>query len=402
MKRFMALILTLALLVSALPALAGGEYDGCLWFLRGGEAPEQTGASVALWYIRKNGASFQNELVPENRRPSDLQDIGYVVVVQEGNPSFIGTYSNGSRGLRYSVDLIAYDVRTGAEITRANVLGGDPPQTTTSSAFDIYGAWPSDQEIAASVEGICASLSEESVDTSLWEYVIYDEESVRFYSDEYRTTSEECLQYLTLDAGVEILKYNGYQSGTLVVPDVIEGVPVVAIGRDVFEYAHFDEIILPDTVTRIGEDAFRNCYVERLTLPDGVTLIPYGALLNVFAEEIHLPAGLKAIAYNAMGGNPNARTFDLPEGLERVDPVAFWGCWSLQTLTLPRSLNALSVDAFMECESLTVRVYKDSWAYSFFMEGGWEDALQAYADELGYAVSELGYITKPACEGIGE
>lgn len=65
----------------------------------------------------------------------------------------------------------------------------------------------------------------------------------------------------------------------LVLPEQIEGRPLVEIGKNAFgECYALEEVKIPDTVTRIGNTAFQWCYnLRNITIPDKVTEIGEGA-----------------------------------------------------------------------------------------------------------------------------
>ncbi|MBQ8229711.1 MAG: leucine-rich repeat domain-containing protein [Clostridia bacterium] len=66
---------------------------------------------------------------------------------------------------------------------------------------------------------------------------------------------------------------------TLVLPEKIDGKPLVEIGENAFgECYEIEEVIIPNTVTRIGNTAFQWCYnLRNITIPDTVTEIGEGA-----------------------------------------------------------------------------------------------------------------------------
>ena len=74
----------------------------------------------------------------------------------------------------------------------------------------------------------------------------------------------------------------------------------------------------------------------------------------------------------------------------------------LESLTVPRSVQKIAFDAFAGCDNLTLYVYQDSYAYSFLAEGGWEAAVEEYAEWKGMRIDEVNWCEKPAFQVIEE
>ena len=123
-------------------------------------------------------------------------------------------------------------------------------------------------------------------------------------------------------------------TGSVTIPETIDGYTVVEINEEAFYRCQVSSIIVPNTVTTIGEDAFKRCNsLKTLTLGAGVTSVGEDALqknenltdVTIFATnppmvdkrlfpveknhpeetpwnaKLHVPAGCKA-AYAAADG----------------------------------------------------------------------------------------------------
>ena len=98
-------------------------------------------------------------------------------------------------------------------------------------------------------------------------------------------------------------------SGAVMLPDEIEGYPVVGIGDNAFkDCADVTAFFFPDSITSIGDYAFENC--------SGL---------------------LQAI---------------LPSGLVSIGDGAFWKCMSLVSVTVPQSVRSIGSCAFYKCSAL--------------------------------------------------
>ena len=123
-------------------------------------------------------------------------------------------------------------------------------------------------------------------------------------------------------------------TGSVTIPETIDGYTVVEINDEAFKGCQVSSIIVPNTVTKIGDEAFKRCHsLTTLELGSGVTSVGEDALqqcenltdVTIFATnppivdkrlfpvetkhpentpfnaKLHVPAGCKA-AYAAAGG----------------------------------------------------------------------------------------------------
>lgn len=115
-----------------------------------------------------------------------------------------------------------------------------------------------------------------------------------------------------LDFEQRIVTVTGYdgEDPSVVIPSVIEGLPVVYIAEYAFNKNTFiKEVTLPESITTIGQNAFTNC--------------------------------------------ENLETVNFAEGLETIGISAFYGCSSLGNVSLPESLRIIKSQAFAFCSSFT-------------------------------------------------
>ena len=97
--------------------------------------------------------------------------------------------------------------------------------------------------------------------------------------------------------GITITGYKGSDK-KLTVPQSIDGMRVVAIGREAFKGAGFEEIILPSGLEKIDWFAFSGCAaLKEITIPNSVSKIEYGVFDGVADFEIHCSINSYAYKY---------------------------------------------------------------------------------------------------------
>ena len=139
------------------------------------------------------------------------------------------------------------------------------------------------------------------------------------------------------------------------VPDLIDGLPVVAVGPRAFLGASgLEAVELPETVLRIGESAFYGCARLRWAmLPLHMESIGPRAFQGCAAlRTIRLPKGLCEIAPRAFYVCSRLVEIDIPEGVTRIGESAFSGCARLTRAVLPEGLEELGEAAFFGCAAL--------------------------------------------------
>lgn len=78
-------------------------------------------------------------------------------------------------------------------------------------------------------------------------------------------------EYTVNNGEVTLTKYTGPRSGSVEVPDEIDGMPVTVFGDYLFNGLDDLEYNLPKTLKRLGERAIANTMYSDLTIPDSVT-----------------------------------------------------------------------------------------------------------------------------------
>lgn len=148
---------------------------------------------------------------------------------------------------------------------------------------------------------------------------------------EISTKSQDGLYlYVVLEDGTAgITGYLGDETA-LVIPSVVDDLPVTAIGAYAFEYAALTSVVIPEGVTVIDCEAFAAASaLKEITLP---------STLREIGEEAFIGCALEKVT--------------LSEGVETLGERAFAGCWNLKTITLPNTLRRMGYGVFADCDEL--------------------------------------------------
>jgi len=162
-----------------------------------------------------------------------------------------------------------------------------------------------------------------------------------------------------------------------VIPPVIDGLPVTAIGTYAFFGArNLVNVTIPNTITHIHDYAFMESGVTKLTIPRSVTSIGIQAFWdcdgltrlvipdsvvtlgrNAFEgcsnlASLTLPAGIGSLAHGVFAGCTSLKSVTIPHGITSVGPYAFSNCTSLASVSLPDTVLSIGSHAFSSCTSL--------------------------------------------------
>ena len=134
-----------------------------------------------------------------------------------------------------------------------------------------------------------------------------------FDSDSNLETPEGALRYLTwehVELGVRITGCDKSFEGSMVIPSLICGRPVVEISETAFAKCEkITSVVLPDSVEFVGNRAFKDCSE---------------------LEELHLRAGIKKIKKGAFDSCRSLKSVEIPGTVESVGEYAFDNCCSLR------------------------------------------------------------------------
>lgn len=132
-------------------------------------------------------------------------------------------------------------------------------------------------------------------------------------------------------SGIIIKRYTG-TAATLIIPDSIEGYPVVEIGEEAAEKSNIQVLIIPSTVRIIHHRAFSSSKVV------SVVILP----------DESGTGGLKKIEPSAFSYCKQLKTVSLPDSIEEIENSAFLYCSNLYRINIPANIKFLGTSAKKE------------------------------------------------------
>ena len=167
-----------------------------------------------------------------------------------------------------------------------------------------------------------------------------------------------------------------------VIPEEVEGCPVVAIDQSAFSGACLTEVVLPETIEFIDYGAFLECkYLEKINFPKSLKYI--GGCAFAYSEslkEINIDCpdltiselafsdclNLTDVRVNAeiVGESVFEKCTSLEnvtfgENVEEISSKAFNGCSALENIQLPSSLKYIGTGAFLETGIKEINISSD-------------------------------------------
>jgi len=172
----------------------------------------------------------------------------------------------------------------------------------------------------------------------------------------FAETTADGFEYSVSDGKVTITGYT-MRKYDLIIPEEIEGLPVVEIGKRAISFCRIKSVYIPDSVTRIAEYAFRDCkQLESVRLPEGLTEIEGYVFWNcIQLKSVTLPERLTEIKDSAFNLCESLTKINLPSGLKTIGKEAFAGT-SLQEVILPDGLQAIGERAFAETKITSIYI----------------------------------------------
>lgn len=160
-------------------------------------------------------------------------------------------------------------------------------------------------------------------------------------------SQNESYEYIVKNNQVYLLNYIADET-QVVVPDEIEGMPVVCVGQAFKGNPTVTSVVLGDNITYIYQYAFANCSaLTQVTMSDNIKEIRRGAFGCCRAlSQITIPQNLEIIGESAFQECNSLKSFQMPQNLKEIGENAFY--WSgLREITLNSNLNRIGSGAFI-------------------------------------------------------
>ena len=174
---------------------------------------------------------------------------------------------------------------------------------------------------------------------------------------------------ITITKLLYTISIDGVNRTDIVIPDTIDGYPVVAIGDKAFQSIRdITSVKIPDSVTSIGEYAFNNCIdLTSIYLGRGINNIEKEAfnycpsLKNVYISDLSAWCKINFVYYdsnplncaeNFYINNELITNLEISDDVTEIRNYAFYGCTCLTSVTIPN--NVISGNyVFKDCIGLT-------------------------------------------------
>ena len=164
----------------------------------------------------------------------------------------------------------------------------------------------------------------------------------------------------------------GVTTTSIVIPETIDGMPVVEIGPTAFEFTSIVDIKIGANIRKIGDEAFYSCEkLSSVTWNHKCDVIPdfcFAGCLNLINFDF---SGIEKIGKYAFEKSGLQKVF-LPENIKIIEKGTFRECSGLRSVTWNCTCDVIPANCFFECSNLThfnFSVIKKIEKYSFSRSG---------------------------------
>lgn len=342
-SRLTALLLTLALLLTALPVCAAAEetsstrmplYDVFPLQLDdntvlelpidwGYQFVELEGVPPIAYAMNDSEQLLMMVKIPADYTPNEASDrLGLTSFIPEGTAVMLGITTPQSTRLQ---EMTINDMP--AVLVEMNGQG-----------FDIL--WIGDS-------GDLYFLMFPNDDDAFVQQALEVGQSLRvFHRKDERVNPASDFAYTTENGEVTITDYTGTREHVLI-PSEIGGFPVTALADKAFYEKHVTTVVVPDSVTEIGDLCFSgDNYLVSLTLPDGLAELSYGALESCYSlMDFDLPKGLKTIGAGALQSIFYLTHLTIPAGVTDIEQMNFLMMHGLEEVSVAEGSTSFTYDA---------------------------------------------------------
>lgn len=155
--------------------------------------------------------------------------------------------------------------------------------------------------------------------------------------------------------GLRITAYNGFESDRIIIPNKIDGQPVISIGEKAFMNAAISEVILPKSIKAVFNNAFNGCKnLKHIDLPDDVQYLGEYCFNSSGITEFTCPNSLTKIPDGCLCQCNDLKKVNLGNQVRQLGCLAFSNCSKLNNISLPESLNEIKFGCFVGTAITTI------------------------------------------------
>lgn len=149
-----------------------------------------------------------------------------------------------------------------------------------------------------------------------------------------------------------IKKDDGFSVPTeVIIPDMIDGLPVYVIGPNAFEGASIKTVTISKNVVSIGDSAFYNCHnLEKVLFAD----------VKEKNENFAQGEGVVTLGNDAFSTCEKLTEITLPDSVETLGEAVFLGCTSLGKINVPKLITIIPDNFCNQCKTLKEIYITDS------------------------------------------
>lgn len=183
--------------------------------------------------------------------------------------------------------------------------------------------------------------------------------------------SDSLYEYEETPRGIKILRFDDFDESVVVIPNVIEGKKVIAVGNHAFKgCVGIEKVIVSSGIEILGNGVFLNCKgLKEVVLPKTLKRIGTtdptgcpkilgsltkfdGAFEYTALESIDIPDSVKYIGEHTFSSCARLKKVKLPYKLNEIHENTFHWCRSLEEVVFPRELEIIRMSAFEGCDSI--------------------------------------------------
>ncbi len=157
--------------------------------------------------------------------------------------------------------------------------------------------------------------------------------------------------------GLRITAYNGFETDRVIIPNEIDGQPVISIGEKAFMNAPISEVVLPKSLKAILGKAFQGCSnIKHIDLPDTIEYLGSYCFADSGIVDLVLPSSLTEVPSFCCDSCKQLKKVSFGTRVTTIEHSAFNGCLEIREISLPETL--LNVQSYsFEGTSISTMIF---------------------------------------------